>query len=220
MTIAHCGRVLAAHVEAIWVAHQVAAQGSLLVVAVDGRSGSGKSTVVAEAAALLTSTVGQRPVPTIVVIDGDEFYAGGSAATWDERTAEQKVAGGIDWRRQREVLTALRETGSASWRAFDWNSDDWDSDDAPLAGELRSVTVAGDTVVLIDGAYSARPELTDLVDIRVLIQAPEASRRRRLQRREGVDYESDWTGRWASAEELYFGSIVPADDFDLIVANE
>lgn len=186
----------------------------MLVVAVDGRSGSGKSTIVNLTASRL---------PAAAVIDGDEFYAGGSAATWDSLTAEEKVAGGIDWRRQRQVLEALTTTRSARWRAFDWDHDDWDSDTAPLVGDHRMVQVAADaqpTVVILDGAYSARPELSDLLDVRVLVQAPGPVRRSRIRQRDGADYEADWTARWAEAEELYFGAVVPSSEFDLVLVND
>ncbi len=192
----------------------------MLFVAIDGRSGSGKSTIVAYAATLLRSADAPSPSATVVVLDGDEFYAGGSAATWDKRTAEQKVAGAFDWGRQLGVLTSLRETGSATWRAFDWGHDDWDSDLAPLAGERHSAAIAAGSLVILEGACSGRPELADMFDLRVLVEAPDPLRRQRLRKREGAEYESDWTGRWDEAEQLYFGSVAPADGFDLVLSND
>ena len=52
-----------------------------IVVAIDGRSGSGKSTVAEAFVASLRAEHGVEAV----VIGGDEFYAGRSAASWDAR---------------------------------------------------------------------------------------------------------------------------------------
>lgn len=184
-----------------------------LFVALDGRSGSGKSTVAAAVAELLGADEAGDTVVT--VIEGDQFYAGGSAATWDGRSPDEKVAGVIDWRRQRQVLEALRAKGTASWSEFDWDSDDWDSDRAPLAP--GPVGCEATQVVILEGAYSARPELADLFDRRVLLDVPAEVRRVRLLRREGDDHLPEWDERWSEAEDRYFGQILRAEDVDLVI---
>src|SRR5579862_4991483 len=68
-----------------------------LLVAIDGRSGAGKSTLAAEVAVLTGAAV----------VDGDDFYAGGTAAEWDALTPAERAGRCVDWRRQREVLAAL-----------------------------------------------------------------------------------------------------------------
>lgn len=178
-----------------------------LVVGLDGRSGAGKSTLAAALAGRLGCDV--------TVIEGDDFYAGGSSTAWDERTTVQKVAEVIDWRRQRSVLRDLRDRGAASWRPFDWDADDWDGDVVPLSSE--PVHAVATPVVILEGAYSCRPELHDLVDLRVLLDVPRDVRRRRLLEREGEEYRSDWEGRWSEAEESYFGSVMPSRRFDLVL---
>jgi uridine kinase len=182
-------------------------------VALDGRSGSGKSTVAAAVAEAMGLDAAGRP--NVTVIEGDEFYAGGSAATWDRRSPSEKVDGVIDWRRQRQVLEALRDQGVASWRSFDWESSDWDADEAPLSPESTSCQAAA--VVLLEGAYSARPELADLFDLRVLLEVPREVRRSQLLGREGDEYRADWEQRWTEAEERYFGTIMTAETFDLVL---
>ncbi|MEM6429354.1 MAG: hypothetical protein AAF708_08960 [Deinococcota bacterium] len=88
-----------------------------IVVALDGRSGSGKSTIAKFTADILNANCADTPIVT--VIEGDQFYAGGSNSTWDARSAQEKAANVIDWRRQYKLLKALREQGVASWQAFD-----------------------------------------------------------------------------------------------------
>ena len=80
------------------------------VVALDGRSGVGKSTLAARLAEVTGATV----------IDGDGFYTGGVEVRRDP--PEQRVADCIDWRRQRKVLTGLREGDDVNYVAFDWEA--------------------------------------------------------------------------------------------------
>lgn len=174
-----------------------------LVVAIDGRSGAGKSTLAAATAKAVGASV----------IDGDDFYAGGSAAEWDRRTAAEKAAGCIDWRRQRTVLEAVRRGEPPSWRSYDWDAFDGRLDDE-VQHRLPS------SIVILEGAYSARPELADLVDLRVLLDTPTETRRAQLLAREGDDYRDDWEARWSEAEDHYFGSVVPLSGFDLVLAWE
>src|SRR5580692_4495932 len=67
---------------------------ALLLVALDGRSGAGKSTLARE--------VGTRT--GALVIDGDDFYRGGTDAYWDALGPAEKVELAIDWERQRSLL--------------------------------------------------------------------------------------------------------------------
>ena len=113
------------------------------------------------------------------------------------------------------MLDQLARTGRASWLPFDWWADDWDAEPAPLVAEHRRV-VAGE-VVLLEGAYSARPELHDLLDLRVLLTAPADVRRRQLLAREGDDHRAEWKARWAEAEYYYFVEIMPPQRFDLVL---
>lgn len=186
-----------------------------VVVGLDGRSGSGKSTLAAAIARRLGSDRGGRPLATVV--DGDQFYAGGSAESWDARSAEQNASRVIDWRRQRTVLEQLRENGVAVWHPFDWDADDWDAETPPST--VAPVRCEAAAVVLLDGAYSCRPELHDLLDLRVLLTTDDDVRRRRLRRREGGEGDTGWERRWSEAEEHYFGSIMPPARVDLVLSD-
>lgn len=184
-----------------------------LVVGLDGRSGSGKSTL----AAAVSSGIAEagHGADAVTVIEGDEFYEGGSAETWDSRTAAQNADRVMDWRRQRDVLDQLRRTGVAAWHPFDWESDDWASDAVPLAP--TPVVARSAPVILLEGAYSCRPELHDLLDLRVLLDVPHDVRRRRRLEREGDDHRPDWDARWSAAEDHYFGTTMTPDRFDLVL---
>jgi uridine kinase len=172
-----------------------------LLVALDGRSGAGKSTLAASVAARL---------PSCVVIGGDDFYAGGTPQQWDTRSAAEKVAMVIDWTRQRPVLSELKDQRTASWHGYDWEAFDGRLD-------VQATVCDPADVVILEGAYSARPELADLLDLRVLLATDDAVRHERLGRREGWFYRDQWFSRWSEAEDYYFGLVMPADAFDLVL---
>lgn len=176
--------------------------GRPLIVALDGRSGAGKSTLAAEVARRIGAHV----------IEGDDFYRGGDGASWDAMSAAQKVAHCIDWRRQRPVLESLRQSQAASWLPFDW-----ETFDGQLAAESNSCNPAD--VIILEGAYSARPELADLVDLRVLLDTDAELRLARLREREGDDYRGEWEGRWSEAEAHYFGVVMRSGEFDLVLRD-
>lgn len=194
---------------------QVGTGGETLFVGIDGRSGAGKSTLAAAVCAGLTDD--HRGGDVVTVIDGDQFYAGGSAESWDGQTPAMRASRVIDWRRQRAVLEQLRHRGIAGWYPFDWEADDWDSDIVPLARE-RVVATAG-SLVTLEGAYSCRPELHDVLDLPVLLDTPRAVRRQRLLECEGEAYRSEWEARWSVAEEYYFGRVMPPSRFDLVLGR-
>ncbi len=171
------------------------------VVAIDGRSGVGKSTL----AAAIASEFGD-----VVVIEGDDFYGGASAAQYDARTPAENVEHVIEWRRQRPVLDDLRAGRTARWQRYDWAAFD-----GSMSPELASAEPA--PIVILEGVYSGRPELRDLVDLAVLLVVPDDVRAEYLARREGADFRDEWFERWEAAEQHYFGWVRPEDAFDVVV---
>lgn len=192
---------------------EISTRGEPLFVGLDGRSGAGKSTL---AAAIATRVATEELTdPVITVIEGDQFYAGGSAKSWDRQPPSEKASRVIDWRRQRRVLQQLRERGVAEWYPFDWDAQDWDAETVPLA--RHPICARAGSIVLLEGAYSCRPELHDLLDLRVLLDVPTGVRRRRLLEREGHAYRAAWEARWSAAEDHYFGAVMTPDRFDILL---
>ncbi len=168
-------------------------------VALDGRSASGKTTLAAALADILD----------VAVIEGDDFYAGGTQLRQEPPAALVKAC--IDWPRQREVLEALRAGEEASWHAFDWRTFD---------GHLcAGATVkAPKPILILEGVYASRPELEDLIDLKILVRADEALREARLVAREGAI--TPWQRQWEMAEEYYFEFIRPLKSFDAIASSD
>ena len=169
------------------------------LIAIDGPSGAGKSTL---AAALTLRT-------PATVVESDDFYSPSLPALDQaarERMSDADAAARIiDWRRLRdEALLPLSRRRAARYAPFDWDA--YDGSHRPPK------TVGPADVVIVDGVYSARPELADLVDVRVLLEVPADVRSRRLaNRRDALDLVHFWD----RAEQHYFAEICPPHRFDL-----
>jgi para-aminobenzoate synthetase len=182
--------------------HELAWTTSPVVVALDGRSGIGKSTVAEWMAGQLEG----------IRVDQDDFYAGGELHDWQRLTPRDKADRVIDWRRVRdEVLLPLRQGRAASWHPFDW--------DTMTGLSPETISAPPSRVVILDGAYSARPELAGLIDLSILVTLDDAVRRERLRQREGEDLVSGWHAVWDEAEDWYFGTIRPPEAFDLVISR-
>jgi uridine kinase len=166
------------------------------VIGIDGPSGAGKSTLAVRLADALGGCV----------LEGDDFFAGGVSLRRD--TAEERVRDCIDWRRQRPVLEALRAGRTASYFAFDW-----EVFDGRLEAEPRCL--APRPFVVFEGVYSTRPELRDLMDLRVLLRVKDEIRNARLLAREGTI--GPWERQWHEAEDWYFTNLAPPGGFDVVL---
>jgi uridine kinase len=178
-----------------------------IVVALDGPSGGGKSTL----AAAIADTIDAVVVPL-----DDFFSANVPDADWDGWTAEERAEAVFEWSRVRaEALEPLRAGEVARWHAFDFASGVREDG---TYGMLAAWTIREPApVILLDGAYSAGPQLADLVDLAVLIDAPEDVRRSRQSDREDPDFLEAWHARWDAVEDFYFGHIRPPKLYDVIV---
>ena len=176
-----------------------------LLVAVDGRSGAGKST--------LARSVAEEIGAAIVL--ADDFYAGGTDEAWLSVSPRDRADRVIDWQRLRsEALEPLLSGREATWHPLDFEPGvGW------VGWKQETVSVRPSDVVLLDGAYSSRPELQDLIDFAVLVEPAERIRRSRLLAREGENFIGRWHALWDSAEEFYFGAVRPSHSFDLVVSG-
>ena len=172
----------------------------VVTVALDGFSGSGKSTVARRLA---------REVGAASVVSGDDFYRVLDDDVRRELSPEDGVAMYFDWERLRdEALAPLRSGRAARYRPYDW-----------VAGgrlEPRAVEVQPAPVVVVDGVYSARPELAAFVDLAVLVNASRSLRAGRVAERGDDD---GWNVRWEAAERVYFSEVRPPESFDLVVTG-
>jgi para-aminobenzoate synthetase len=184
-------------------------KGKPFLIAIDGGSGSGKSTV----ASAVAEKLGAALVP------GDDFFAANiTEEGWAQRDAKARAADSIDWHRlRREALVPLLAGKRARWQRFDFESGVRPDGTYRMLADF--VVCSPASVIVLDGAYSARPELSDLIDLAVLIDVPVAVRHERLRAREERSWLNTWHARWDGAEQYYFTHVRPPSSFDLVIKN-
>ncbi len=163
--------------------------GAAWVVGVDGRSGTGKTSLAEQLAHALSGD--DAPVP---VVHLDDLYPG-----WDGLAAAVPalVAG---------VLEPLSRGEDARWRRWDWAAD------AP--GRWAEVAWAPTVVVEGVGATAApcRPHLSATI----WLEAPDDVRYARAIGRDGEGFAREWD-RWAAQEVGYLDADRPAEHADVVV---
>ncbi|WP_246036439.1 aminodeoxychorismate synthase component I [Sinomonas susongensis] len=147
------------------------------VIAVDGRSGAGKTSLAVELAAAL------REHRTVALVHLEDLYPG-----WDG------LARGIE-RCAADVLAPLRRGEPARWRAWDWL--------AGAEGEERVTEPA--EIVVLEGVGAGAKQLRGVGDAVVWVEAPAGERRRRALERDGETYAPHWE-RWAAQEDAWLAA--------------
>lgn len=169
------------------------------IIAIDGRSGVGKSTLAKQLAGLLDASI----------LEGDDFYSGGIEVRNDG--PQERASNCIDLKQINDLLIQLRRNEVASYRAFDWDSFD---------GTFSSLTtlVKPVSLLLIEGVYTGSLILRDLIDIRILLRTSDEERTRRLINREGT--LGPWEVQWHEAEQYYFQNVAQSEIFDVIIDDD
>lgn len=153
-----------------------------VLVALDGRCGSGKTTLAAELA---------RRFPQSITIHTDDFYL----------PPPQRVQG---WenipcanmhleRLRAEVVAPARRGQAIRYRAYSCRE----------GAYLPPVLLRPAPLVLVEGSYSHHPSLAPYYDIKVFVTCSAEEQARRLREREGGRYPN-FVKRWVPLEEAYF----------------
>ena len=190
--------------------HISRSQGRPVVVALDGGSGAGKTTLARQVQSLTGAAI----------IHLDDFYTTiVPEHKWPERSIEQRLQGVFDWQRVRwDALEPLRADRPARWFAFDFVAGLTPNGTYGLRNEATEMKPA--PILLLEGFYSASPPLTDLIDLAVLIQVSADERSRRTDLRDETDFLNRWHAIWDEVEAYYFSQVRPPKSFDLVVTNE
>ena len=171
-----------------------------LLVAIDGLGGAGKSTL----ARLLEEhlkTLGW----TVAVVKHDDFYCPS-----DQRGNQQTgiIGCDFDWERLRDqVLTPIREGRLAHYQRYDWKAD--------VLTEWHTISTSD--VVLVEGVYTMRCELTDLYDLKIWVECPRAIRLARGIARDGEAARAIWEQDWMPKEDDYVKTHLPHERADFSI---
>ena len=164
-----------------------------LVVALDGRCGSGKTTL---ASAL------RAQFPACSLLHTDDFYLPSSqrVENW-----QQIPCANMDLARLcREVLEPACAGQSCLYRSYSCREGSY----------LPARQLLPQPLVILEGSYSHHPLLAQYESLRVFVTCSKAEQTYRLQAREGERYPA-FAARWIPLEEGYFAQygIEAAADF-------
>ena len=183
MEISSPSRLPAGFDELLCKVHHLLDQKGHLVLAIDGRCGSGKTT----AAALLADRL------DCTVLHADDFFL-----RPEQRTARRLAQPGGNFDRERflsEALSPLLDHRDACYRPYDCH-----------AGRLAApVTAPWKPVIVAEGSYTCHPDLWPFYDLHVFVTAGLDTRLARIARRPGVNLDNFRT-RWIPLEEAYFSA--------------
>ncbi|MBP3035320.1 chorismate-binding protein [Arthrobacter sp. zg-ZUI100] len=162
-----------------------------VLIAVDGFSGAGKTTLAIELAAAL------RAHHRVSLFHLEDIYPG-----WDG------LAAGIAYYRS-HIAEPLAAGRRATWQAWDW--------EAGHRGEARSTEPA--EIVILEGVGASHAGVRHLLDVAVWVQAPEQLRREQALERDGETYAPHWE-RWAAQERAWAQADPAASRADLTVNRQ
>jgi uridine kinase len=173
---------------------------SMTLVAIDGHSAAGKSTL---------ARILQTKHSDAVVAQTDDFYRPldlGYRATLD-------AAGGYaeyyDWQRlEAQVLRPLRSGTKARYQRYEWDTNE--------LGDWATIDPVG--LVIVEGCYSARPELRAYYDAIAFVVASPVERKLRQHLRN--DATDAWLGRWDAAERYYLDRFDPESYADVVLLGQ
>lgn len=166
-----------------------------LIIAIDGRCASGKTTLANELCELLDCNV----------IHTDDFYLQPF-----QRTEERYLEPGGNLDRERllkEVLIPLSEKCSPLYIPFDCK--------AMRFG--NKIQLPEKDIYIIEGSYSCHPALRSFYDITVFVNADNETQKERILKRNGEERLTDFLTKWIPLEEKYFEMFCVESKADIVI---
>ncbi|HCH23198.1 MAG TPA: hypothetical protein DE179_02770 [Oceanospirillaceae bacterium] len=172
----------------------------LLIVAIDGYAGAGKSTLAAWLAAHLVQCQ---------IICLDDFYRPLSSEQQVLLQAEEAVQAYLHTADVvAQILAPLREGRQAVWQALDWLSQSW----------LPRVPLQPQGVILLEGVFSTHASFQPWLDNSVLVTADPQTRSQRVLARPQAD--TAWVAHWQATEDWFHHVRATPQSVDWLVAGD
>ena len=166
-----------------------------VIVAIDGNSAAGKSTL----AALIQG-----------VYDCNVFHMDHYFLRPEQRTKErlQEIGGNVDYERfYREVIAGLKSGEAFQYQLFDCAGMTLD----------ETVSVNPHRLNIIEGAYSMHPTLIDNYDFKIFIHVEVEEQSSRILKRNGTFMHKRFLQEWIPMENRYFQGMDIMGKSDLIL---
>ena len=187
--------------ELLSLLHSKHDEGRTTLVGIDGCGGAGKTTLAERL---------KKLDPSIQIVHMDEFdlpFADRLKLSPDKKP----IGGDSDWPRlEKEVLKPLKENRPAIFRVYSWDTD-------RMEGE-NTVTPGG--IVIVEGVYAIREELSRFYDLKIWIDVPKEIRIKRGLARDGEEARSRWFDDWIPMEDRYVAAQKPQLRADIIIRGK
>ena len=170
------------------------AEKDMVIMAIDGKCTSGKTTLASKLAEIYDCNVFHM----------DDFFLRPEQRT-PERFAE--VGGNVDYEGfQEEVLLPLKSGKAFSYRPFDCSTFTLS---APVAVTPKKLNI-------IEGTYSHHPYFGDPYDLKILLTVDEETQRQRILERPAFLHKRFFE-EWIQMENRYFDGFRIAEKCDLVI---
>lgn len=166
-----------------------------IVIAIDGRAASGKTTLAANMKAAMGAQV----------IHMDDFFL-----PQELRTAERLATPGGNIHHERfveEILPNLRSRKPFTHRIFCCQT-------MAYSG-VREIAPAD--IIVVEGSYSQHPALGKYYDLAVFLDINPSEQMRRIEKRNGTKMAAMFAAKWIPMEELYFNTFCVRKNANLVV---
>ena len=169
-----------------------------VIVAIDGRCASGKTT--------LCSFIEQKTGYTVLHLD--HFFLQPHQRT-PQRLAQP--GGNVDYERfWQQVMVPLRQGVSFSYRPYDCS----------VQQLTDAVEVLPTSIVFVEGSYSCHPALWEGYDLHIFLTIRPTEQLRRIAIRNGQQGLKVFRERWIPLEERYFSAFSVQQRCELCFATE
>ena len=176
---------------------EASAPGRTTLVAIDGLTCAGKSTLAGQVAGALRDAT---------VVGLDDFYRPLAAEERAMLGPKESYNRYLDWERLLgDVLVPFSTHSRARYRRYDWVTN----------GLAEWHEIEPRSVVIVEGVYSTRPELRPYFSVMVYVDAPREMRLARLLDRRYPDIS--WVDHWMAAEDWYVEHVHPTKQVALVV---
>jgi len=166
-----------------------------VIIAIDGRSAAGKSTLAASLKERLECNI----------IPMDHFFL-----RPHQRTPQrlQEPGGNVDYERfLKEVLHPLTKKEAFSYRPYNCKKDEMDPPISIVAKEIN----------IVEGAYSCHPLFLNFYDLKVFLTVEAKEQLERIKNRNGEKVGRVFQEKWIPLEENYFKGMRLGGVYEVVV---
>ncbi len=165
-----------------------------IVIAIDGNSASGKTTLSKELEFLLGAET----------VHCDDFFLPIEMRT-EERLNE--AGGNIHYERLKEVIDNFKKPKVVTYKKYDCEKQDF----------TDTVVLMNKKYVIVEGAYAHHPYFNEYADLKIFLSVDTETQRNRITERNGNEMYEKFKNVWIPMENKYFDEFQIKEKSDYII---